>query len=218
MLYFELNDTGAPQSFVYGAVGVLLRARLYDPNGDPVIDSPLVENTSSPVDARQYTASTVIDPTPPDSADPYEYEVREVAEQTDAAFDASTDVVIQQGLYAYINLGDWTTSSLPPVNLPIVIGYMTAKDVRGEPEAGVDFQFRIKGPIAEAGTGFSRNPITVTSDTNGYLELQMRPGTIYEGRRGIGSGSSGTGGWYIFSTPDQGRFKIPAILGQPTNS
>jgi hypothetical protein len=106
---------------------------------------------------------------------------------------------------------------LPPSTPGVVLGWLVARNAHDNPEPNVKFQFRIKEHITQTGTGYSRTAITVASNADGLVEFEFRPSTEYEGRRGVGQGAQGTGGWYPFTTPASGVFAIRSIIGQPTS-
>lgn len=83
MSAFAIDNLPAP-------VGTSQRARLYDPSGDTVTDLALTESSglfSGTIDVTLATAGL------------YEYEVRQVASQSGAAFTASTTITVSRGLY-----------------------------------------------------------------------------------------------------------------------
>jgi hypothetical protein len=85
-------------SGVMAPTGRLLRGRVYAPDGTTAGDVALAE---SPAGSGQYGGSdglTLADT----AADPYEQEVREVATQDIAGFDASTTVRRSRGFLGYV--------------------------------------------------------------------------------------------------------------------
>lgn len=115
---FELSD-------ILGPVGVLLRARLYDPADATVTDLALTEGADG-----VYGGTVTLSPTPDDDPDAYTYEVREVSAQTSGAFTASTSVIIAPDVYGYVTNGEWSEFSGGAA--PDVDAYITVSDLNLE--------------------------------------------------------------------------------------
>lgn len=80
----------------------LQRARLYSPSGATVAEMALVEG-----DPQRFSGTIAISPTPADSTDAYEYEVRRVATQDVAGFNASSKITVTRGTFGYPAGGVW---------------------------------------------------------------------------------------------------------------
>jgi hypothetical protein len=91
---------------ILGPVGVLVRAMLYPGDWSARVG---LEVTPSALSAEAYEGSVDVElPESRTAADAHDFGARVVAEQTDEAFDASTQILIVRGFYGYVVGGQWS--------------------------------------------------------------------------------------------------------------
>jgi hypothetical protein len=187
-----------------GPAGSLQRARLYYPDGTDgrtpggaVLDLALAESP-----AGLFGGSAVLDDTAAQYPGGYQYEVRQVATQSDAAFDASVTVTVERGdFYVFFVVGRYTDQAAVRTWLGTINADAMA-DLDGDdaPDAGA-YQQSIEWGEDEldlyAGGGPGEVPFTYTGGTAGQQAVAQRT---------IGRWATVLSGWFLF-------YKRPAVQG-----
>lgn len=103
---------------------------------------------------------------------------------------------------AYIGPNEGDIAEVP---VGVVVGTLTTYDGKHAALAGVAIDFRFVDTTTE-GQSHPGRVWTVYSGAAGALSVNLKPSTDYQARREQGD-------WVDFTTPAEGSFSLPGILG-----